>query len=637
MLMVWINWRRIQAEIKILLLASLPGTGFLIIIVTARLCGLLQNYELMMLDTFLRLRPLEATDDKVVIIGINEEDIRSVGSYPIPDREIATLIKKIQKYKPTAIGLDIVRDLPVEPGNRELIQVFHDYKNLIGIEKILPPDPILAPPQLPAEQIGFSDIVVDKDSKYRRYLLLTPSPQNPKYPQQDKYSFGLQLAQAYLSAKNINIENGIIDQAAIRFKTTELPRFLSNSGGYVKENATGLKMLINFRNSNKPFNILSLNDIINDNFNPNLLQNKIVLIGIVASSTTDFVNTSAIAHQKIPGQIYGVEFHAHACSQIINAVINGRPLLKVWSDKWEYLWIIVWGCYPIILFWITQSLWKNLLAVVVVAFALFGVGYLLILCGWWIPIAPSLLTLTVNGLGLSGFAFALYQNNQVFKIKMNERQHTIEFAFTVIHNGPLQTLANVLRQMQAKDWSHEELRSQLEKLNYEIREIGEYLKLEALSQDESLRLGSGLKIDLKCPIHELFYVVYSSTLERSDLEYLKNIKIKIRTFEPVDEKYLSIQHKQELCLFLEEALCNVGKHAKGVKCIEAIGKKDNDSYTLKIQDNGTGLISYLESKGTKQLKNIARNLGGDFKRETLSPKGTICQITWKLANSKSSS
>jgi two-component sensor histidine kinase len=218
---------------------------------------------------------------------------------------------------------------------------------------------------------------------------------------------------------------------------------------------------------------------------------------------------------------------------------------------------------------------------------------------------------------------------------MNERQHTIEHAFTVIHNGPLQTLANVLRQMQAQEWSHEELRSQLEKLNYEIREIGEYLKLEALSQDESLRLGSGLKIDLKCPIHELFYIVYSSTLERSDLEYLKNIKVKIRTFEPVDEKYLSVQNKQELCLFLEEALCNVGKHAKGVKCIEAIGKKDKDFYTLKIQDNGSGLISYLESQGTKQLKSIAQNLGGHFKRKTLYPKGTICQITLKLANIKS--
>ncbi|WP_335125593.1 sensor histidine kinase [Nostoc sp.] len=636
MLMIWINLRRIPAEIKIMLLASLPGTVFLIIVVIARLCGLLQNFELMTLDTFLRLRPLEKTDDKVVIVGIDEKDIRSVKNYPISDRELAKLIKKIQKYKPIAIGLDIVRDLPVEPGHQELVQVFQDYKNIIGIEKILPPDPIFAAPQLPPKQIGFSDIVADKDSQYRRYLLLTPSPQNPKNPQQYKYSFGLQLAKAYLSAQNINIENGIIDESTIRFKTTEITPFSSNSGGYVNEDDSGLKILINFRNSSKPFNILSLNDIKNDNFNPNLLQDKIVLIGIVATSVPDLVNTSAIATQQISGQIYGVEFHAHACSQIINAVMNGRPLLKVWSDEWEYLWIIVWGCYPIIIFWLTQSLWKNLLAVVVVTFALFGMGYLLILSGWWIPIGASLLTLTVNGLGLSGFAFALYQNNQVFKIKMNERQHTIEYAFTVIHNGPLQTLANVLRQMQAQDWSHDELKSQLEKLNYEIREIGEYLKLETLSQEESLRLGSGLKIDLKSPIHELFYVVYSSTLERCDLEYLKNIKVKIRIFEPVDEKYLSVQNKQELCLFLEEALCNVGKHAKDVKRIEAIGKKDNDSYTLRIQDNGSGLISSLESKGTKQLKNIAKNLGGNFKRETLSPKGTVCEITWKLANTKSS-
>ncbi|MEH1896826.1 MAG: CHASE2 domain-containing protein [Nostoc sp.] len=636
MLMIWINRRIIPAEIKILLLASLPGTVFLIILVIARLCGLLQNFELMTLDTFLRLRPLEKTDDKVVIVGIDEKDIRSVKNYPISDRELAKLIKKIQKYKPIAIGLDIVRDLPVEPGHQELVRVFQDYKNIIGIEKILPPDPIFAAPQLPPKQIGFSDIVADKDSQYRRYLLLTPSPQNPKNPQQYKYSFGLQLAKAYLSAQNINIENGIIDESTIRFKTTEITPFSSNSGGYVNEDDSGLKILINFRNSSKPFNILSLNDIKNDNFNPNLLQDKIVLIGIVATSVPDLVNTSAIATQQISGQIYGVEFHAHACSQIINAVMNGRPLLKVWSDEWEYLWIIVWGCYPIIIFWLTQSLWKNLLAVVVVTFALFGMGYLLILSGWWIPIGASLLTLTVNGLGLSGFAFALYQNNQVFKIKMNERQHTIEYAFTVIHNGPLQTLANVLRQMQAQDWSHDELKSQLEKLNYEIREIGEYLKLETLSQEESLRLGSGLKIDLKSPIHELFYVVYSSTLERCDLEYLKNIKVKIRIFEPVDEKYLSVQNKQELCLFLEEALCNVGKHAKDVKRIEAIGKKDNDSYTLRIQDNGSGLISSLESKGTKQLKNIAKNLGGNFKRETLSPKGTVCEITWKLANTKSS-
>ncbi|WP_414567347.1 CHASE2 domain-containing protein [Nostoc sp. CCY 9925] len=628
--MVWVNWRRIQNEIKILLLASVPGAVFLIVIVIARSYGFLQDFELMALDTFLRLRPREVTDDKVVIVGINEEDIRSLGRYPIPDEEIATLIQKIQKYKPIAIGLDIVRDLPVEPGHQKLVEVFQNSKNLIGIEKVLPPDPISPPPQLTQKQLGFSDIVVDKDNKYRRYLLWTPSPKNPQNPEEDKFSFGLQLARAYLSHRDINIETGIIDKNTIKFKTTELPRFSSNSGGYVKENSSGLKILMNFRAGRKPFHVLSLNDIKTQNFNPNLLQDKVVIIGIVATSVTDFVNTSATVYQKIPGQIYGVEFHAHACSQIINAVINGRPLLKVWSNEWEYIWIIICGCYPIILFWLAQSLWKNLLAVVVVALALFGLGLVLISFGWWIPIAPGLLTLIINGLGLSGFAFALYQNNQVFKIKMNERQHTIEHAFTVIHNGPLQTLANVLRQMQAQDWPHEELKLQLEKLNYEIREIGEYLKLEALSQDESLRLGSGLKLDLKRPIHELFYAVYSSTLERQDLEYLKNIKVKIRTFEPVDDKCLSVNNKQELCLFLEEALCNVGKHAKGVKRIEAIGKKDEDFYILKIQDNGPGLVSYIENKGTKQLRNIAKNLGGDFRRESITPKGTVCEISWKL-------
>jgi two-component sensor histidine kinase len=184
--------------------------------------------------------------------------------------------------------------------------------------------------------------------------------------------------------------------------------------------------------------------------------------------------------------------------------------------------------------------------------------------------------------------------------------------------------------MQTQDWPYQELKLQLEKLNYEIREIGEYLKLEALSQEESLRLGSGLKLDLKCPIHELFYAVYTSTLERQDLEYLKNIKVKIRTFEPVDDKCLSVNNKQELCLFLEEALCNVGKHAKGVKRIEAIGKKYEDFYILKIQDNGPGLISSFENKGTKQLKNIAKNLGGDFRRESIAPKGTVCEISWRL-------
>lgn len=627
--------RQIKQEIAIWRQAALPGITVLSFIILARLAGLLQGIELIALDTLLRFRPDELMDDKVVIIGINEEDIQSIKTYPIPDKEIASLITKIQTYKPIAIGLDIVRDIPVEPGNQELRQVFQKYQNIIAIEKVLPPGEFSAPPTLPPQQAGFSDVIADKDGKYRRYLLWTP---NPKDINEDKYSLALQLAQTYLSTHDIDIETGRHDTNTIRFANTELPRILPNSGGYIvkgeeKTKDGGLKILVNFRSGKQPFKFISLNDIKTGKFKPQWLKQKVVIIGITASSVSDYLNTSATINPEIDGHIYGVELHAHVTSQIINAVLNGRQMIKVWSKEWEYLWIIFWGILSIFAGRITQEIWKNLLAVVVMSFCLICIGYLLILSSWWIPTAPSLLVLVINGLGLSAFAFYKYDKEQ--KSKINERQQAIEHTFTLIHNGPLQSLANILSQARTQNLSNEESVLHLEHLNYEIRAIGEYLRIQALKSNEVLRLGSGLQLDLKRPIHELFYEVYTSTIERQDLEYFNNLNVKVRTFDPIDEKYLSLNNKQELCLFLEEALCNIGKHAQGVKRIESIGKQEQNLYTLTIKDNGCGLTSSSESKGTKQLKNIANNLGGYFKRESVSPKGTVCEISWQLKNNRS--
>jgi len=56
--------------------------------------------------------------------------------------------------------------------------------------------------------------------------------------------------------------------------------------------------------------------------------------------------TAALWQSRVPDQyklIYGVEIEAHATSQIVNAVLNGRPLLHIWSEGWEYVWILAWG------------------------------------------------------------------------------------------------------------------------------------------------------------------------------------------------------------------------------------------------------------------------------------------------------
>jgi hypothetical protein len=248
--------------------------------------------------------------------------------------------------------------------------------------------------------------------------------------------------------------------------------------------------------------------------------------------------------------------------------------------------------------------------------------------GIWIPLAPSLLILAVNGVGLRAF----YQHDKFLRSQIKERQNTIDHTFTIIHNGPLQTLSYGLKLLRAKDIPDQQLLEQFEKLDQEIREIGEYLKLEALTTEESLRLGSGLILELNRPIHDLLYEVFSSTLERQDFEYFKTLKIRLRNFEPIDDKYLSKEEKRGICLFLEEALCNVGKHAQGVKCVEASLVYSANKYKLSIKDNGSGIKSQIENKGTKDFKLIAKQLKGNFQRESLSPRGTICELTWELMN-----
>jgi CHASE2 domain-containing sensor protein len=622
-------WRKLRKNLALSPVALLPGIAALALVIFLRWMGWLQSIEWATLDFFLRLRPPEAIDERVVIIGIDEQDIQRIGDYPIPDREIAQLLRTLQKYQPRAIGLDIVRDLPVEPGHSELVAAFKDIPNLIAVEKVLPPA-INPPPDLPPEQIGFVDYLADYDGKVRRAILGTYRPEDDR-----KYAFSLplRLAETYLKAEGIELDNGVRDREAMRFSSTELPRFFSHSGGYVGAEDFGVQLLLNFRSGRQRFRTLSLQEIhkleTEKGKSPvlhNILSGNIVLIGVTAPSVRDFINTSAIANLQPPGKIYGVEFHAHVTSQIVSAVLDGRPVLKTWFQGGEYLWIISWGFLAIYLGRLTQSPWKSFLNIALASLVLVSISYAFILKGWWIPVIPALLILVINGQFLDIF----YQYERFLKTQIEIRQRTIERTFTVIHNGPLQTLAHILKYVQDSDLDQNQLLEDLKNLNSEIREVGEYLKLEALDRKETLRLGSGLILDLKRPIRELFYEVYSQTLQR-DFSCFKTLKVKAYSFDAIEEQYLSIEQKRELCQFLEEALCNVGKHAQGLTRVSATGKEHKGGYTLRIKDNGFGNLSSFEGRGTKQCLNLAKKLNGEFKREFLQGKGTLCELTWPLA------
>ncbi|MFB2981242.1 hypothetical protein [Microseira sp. BLCC-F43] len=216
------------------------------------------------------------------------------------------------------------------------------------------------------------------------------------------------------------------------------------------------------------------------------------------------------------------------------------------------------------------------------------------------------------------------------------RQQAIEQAFTQIHNGPLQTLALLLRDVQIEKIPSQQLFQRLDDLNAEIRAVGRSLTdevypntLETATSEQTLRLGEGTCIDLNRPLHNLLHEVYALTLKRN-LPYFKTIKVKVRNFAPLEQTNLTLEMKRDLCLWLEEALCNVGKHALGTTRIVVTGQHQEGKYILKVQDNGVGLKPGQEQQGTKQSEVLAKRLGGQFRRESLPKGGVICELSWSV-------
>jgi hypothetical protein len=92
---------------------------------------------------------------------------------------------------------------------------------------------------------------------------------------------------------------------------------------------------------------------------------------------------------------------------------------------------------------------------------------------------------------------SLYQYNQTIKSGIKARKTMIEATFETIHNGPLQTLAKILRLVKRKDLPINNLlpliEQELEELNQELRGIYEFWQQETLNQDTSLYLGSSYR------------------------------------------------------------------------------------------------------------------------------------------------
>lgn len=628
-------WQKIKQEIAIWRTGAMPGIAVIGIVILVRLLGGLQFLELTALDNFLRWRKPEALDERITIIGIDETDIQQLDNYPLSDQELVNLILTIEEYKPIVIGVDIFRDKPQEPGHEKLKEIFSQNNKIVGIEKVLSGGNnsrikiINPPPSLPGERVGFVDALLDRDNKLRRSLL------SAVINNELKFSLSILLTEKYLATKGISLENAADDPETMQLGNVKLTRIASNSGGYINLDARGNQILLNFRSGKQPFRIISLEDIKKNNFNPDWIEDRIVLIGITALSVRDDINTRAVQSEN-SGFIYGVEIQAHAISQIISAVLDQRPLLTVWHDGLEYFWIISWGFFGISLARVlSQSPWKLLTAIATSVLIVVIICYLSLLqFGLWLPVVPTVLVLSINGFGLTASMF--YRDRQDLKFKLKDRQYMIRYMSSTIHNRPIQTLKQILRQSQEKNLSSQEFIEQLKFLDDELHQIGELIERETVIDGNNITIGNS-RVDLQCPLKEILYQVYSNTVVQ-DFPYLNSLKFKIVKFEDIDGSNLTVEQKRSLCRFLEEAIINVGKYAQGATRLKVICTKEVNKNIICVEDNGIGINHVLDEHhkqggGTKQAYNLAKQLGGEFRRLPGKKRGTICQLSWAVNRS----
>src|SRR5919202_3903014 len=238
-------WTRLRRKILQRRDIGMTVIGITGAVIALQLSGALQFVEATVLDRWFRLRPIETGESRVVIVTIDESDISRLGRWPMSDATLAKLLEKLKQQQPKAIGLDLYRNLPVEPGHQKLLKVFASTPNLIGIKKAISnaSGPAVDPPPILQDrnQVAASDLVLDTDGTVRRHLLSVRNHQG-----KTTMTLGTQLALAYLESQNIQPEASGKDGTLIKLGKAKFRPLQENEGGYVRADVGGYQILANF-------------------------------------------------------------------------------------------------------------------------------------------------------------------------------------------------------------------------------------------------------------------------------------------------------------------------------------------------------------------------------------------------------
>lgn len=236
-----------------LFLSALVG----LLVVVLRSGGRLEPVELAAYDWSVGLLPkAKGPNPRILLIGVDEDDIGNRGFWPLPDASLVQALKILLRHNARAIGVDIYRDIPVPPGREELDALLAENPRIVVAMKFgaggIPPPPVVRD----TGQAGFNDIIVDPGGVVRRALLFLDDGETVGY------SFAFRLASLYLTAEGIGPGPDALRPEHLRLGQTTIPPFEPDDGAYVGADARGYQFLIDFKDTLSSFQTFSLSSLL---------------------------------------------------------------------------------------------------------------------------------------------------------------------------------------------------------------------------------------------------------------------------------------------------------------------------------------------------------------------------------------
>ena len=314
---------------------------------------------------FSHLRERPGADTNIVLVNIGDLDRAG----------IAEEIEIINQYKPKVIGIDAFFRNP-KGRNQEGIDVdsalaaaFSKVENLVLVSKVNQYN----------EQTGKHDTLEISNPMFTRYAMSGMSNMisegydvfktSRTFSTQEKVKDTTEIAFAVKLAGIYNPK--AMEKFMARGKETEIINFQGNFDPKVNEKAA---------NARNVFTALDINDVFNENFNPDVIKGKIILMGYMGPSWDKitwedkfFTPLNKIYIGKTNPDMYGVVVHANIISMILRGSFIDEMPVNI--DYWLNIVLILINIY--FFYWLllnTGIWWDGISMLVTLAQVLVLIG-----------------------------------------------------------------------------------------------------------------------------------------------------------------------------------------------------------------------------------------------------------------------